>query len=129
MQLHPREVSHSLLTISDVVQGYTEGITQLQLLNCLVLRKDSDCEPTIVALAWDIAAKPHSMNIERIVSSYNLVKSIDRSTLSGDTVQDYLIVRHNMASVAKFDARPAVEGWISRRERRPQQDRDIYEYM
>ena len=35
-----------------------------------------------------------------------------------------------MASVAKFDVRPAaVEEWTSRRERRPQQDRDIQKYM
>ena len=37
-----------------------------------------------------------------------------RSSLSGDAVQDYLVVRHNMASVAKFDVRPAaVEEWTS----------------
>ena len=35
-----------------------------------------------------------------------------------------------MASVAKFDVRPAaVEEWTSRRERRPWQDRDIHKYM
>ena len=124
-----REVSHSLRTVSDVVQGYTEGITQFQLLNRLILQKDPDYEPTIVALARVIAAKPHSMDVERIVSSYNLIKSTDRSSLSGDALQDYLIVRHNMTSIAKFDVRPAVEEWISRRERRPRQDRDIQKYM
>ena len=53
-----------------------------------------------------------------------------RSSLSGDAVQDYFVVRHNMASVAKFDVRPAaVEEWTSRRERRPRQDRDIQKYI
>ena len=45
-----------------------------------------------------------------------------RSSLCGDALQDYLVVRHNMASVVKFDVRPAaVEEWkwTSRRERRP----------
>ena len=124
-----REVSHSLRAVSEVAEGCTENITQLQLLNRLILQKDPDYEPTIVALAGVIAAKPHSMDVERIVSSYNLIKSTDRSSLSGDTLQDYLIVRHNMACVAKFDIRLAVEEWLSRRERRPRQDRDIQRYM
>ena len=91
----------------------------MQLLNRLIHQKDPDYQPTIVALARVIAAKPHSMDVERIVSSYNLIKSMDHSSLSGDALQDYLVVRHNMASVANFDVRPAVEEWISRRERRP----------
>lgn len=43
-----REVSHCLCTVSDVVQDSTEGITQLQLLNRLILQKDPDYEPTIL---------------------------------------------------------------------------------
>ena len=52
------------------------------------------------------------------------------SSLSGDALQDYLVVRHTMASVAKFDVRLAtVEEWTSRRER-SRQDRDkIQKYM
>ena len=55
-----------------------------------------------------------------------------RSSLSGDAVQDYFVVRHNMASIAKFYVRPAaVEEWTSRRERRPRDKirRDIQKYM
>ena len=77
-----REVSYSLHTVSDVVQGYTEGFTQLQLLNCVILQKDPDYQPTIVALARVIAAKLRSMDVKGIVSSYNLIKSTDRSSLS-----------------------------------------------
>ena len=96
----------------------------------LILQNDPDYQPAIVALASIIAAKPHSMNVERNVSSYNLIKSTDRSSLSGDTVQDYLVVRHNMSLVAKFDVRPAAEEWITRRERlRPRQDRDVAKFM
>ena len=52
------------------------------------------------------------------------------SSLSGDALQDYLVVRHDMASVAKFDVRPtAVKEWTSRRERIPRQDRVIQKYM
>ena len=102
--------------MADAVQGYEENCTQFQLMKRLILQNDLDYKPAIVALARIIAAKPHSKHVERIVSSYNLIKSTDRSSLSGDTVQDYLVVRHNMPPVTKFDVRPATEDWIKRRE-------------
>ena len=43
------------------------------------------------------------MDVERLVSSYNLIKSTDCSSLSGDTLQYYL-VGHNIPCTAKFDA-------------------------
>ena len=43
-------------------------------------------------------------------------------------MQDYLVVRHNVPPVAKFDVRPATEEWITRRERRPRQDRDVAKF-
>ena len=76
-----------------------------------------------------VAAKLHSMDVERLISSYNLIKSTDYSSLSGDTLQDYLVVRHNMPCTAKFDARQAVEVWISRAQRKPRHDRDIAKFM
>ena len=115
--------------MADAVQGYEENCTQFQLMKRLILQNDLDYKPAIVALARIIAAKPHSKHVERIVSSYNLIKSTDRSSLSGDTVQDYLVVRHNMPPVAKFDVRSATEEWITRRERRPRQDRDVAKFM
>ena len=124
-----REVSRSLRTVADAVQGYEQNCTQFQLMKRLILHNDPDYQPAIVALARVIAAKPHSMDVERIVSSYNLVKSTDRSSLSGDTVQDYFVVRHNMPPVAKFDVRSAAEEWMTRRERRPRQDRDVAKFM
>ena len=69
------------------------------------------------------------MDVERLISSYNLIKSTDRSSLSGDTLQAYLVVRHNMPCTAKFDARQAVEVWISRAQRKPRHDRDIAKFM
>ena len=119
-----REVSHSLHTVSDVVQGYARLYRRLYSVAAIEPSNPSNYQPTIVALARVIAAKLHSMDVERIVSSYDLIKSTDRSSLSGDTLQDYLVVRHNMASIANFDVRPAVEEWMRRRERRPRQDRD-----
>ena len=117
-----REVSHSLHVVSDVVQGYTRLYRRLYSVAAIEPSNPSErsnYQPTIVALPRVISAKLHSMDVERVVSSYNLIKSTDRSSLSGDTLQDYLVVRHNMASIANFDVRPAVEEWMRRRERRP----------
>ena len=69
------------------------------------------------------------MDVERLLSSYNLVKSSDRSSFSGETLQDYLILRHNMPCIAKFDVRQAVEQWMSKAQRKPCQDRDVSKFM
>ena len=60
-----------------------------------------------------IAAKPHSMDVERIVSSYNLIKSSLHSSLEATTFCNYLIVRHNVPCVADFDVRPTVQAWMN----------------
>ena len=124
-----REVSRSLSVVGDVISGTDGAFTHFQLLQCLILSNDEEYRPVIVALARIVAAKPHSMDVERLISSYNLIKSTDRSSLSGDTLQDYLVVRHNMPCTAKFDARQAVEVWISRAQRKPRHDRDIAKFM
>ena len=47
-----------------------------------------------------------------LAHTHNLIKSVIFFTF-GDTVQDYLVVRHtgNMPPVAKFDVRSAAEEW------------------
>ena len=75
----------------------------------MLQKNDDNYKPTCIALARIVATMPHSMDVERIISSYNLIKSTDRSSLSNDTLKDYLVARHNMPCVAQFDVRPAVE--------------------
>lgn len=72
----------------------------------------------VAALARLIAAKPHSADVERLIKSYNLIKTIDRSSLSPETVRCSLYIRHNMPVVAQYDARPAVSLWLGDRNRR-----------
>ena len=83
----------------------------IQLLIFLMLRNISLY--TIVALARIFAAKPRSMDVERLISSYNFIKSTDCSSLTGETLQGYLTVWHNMPSIANFNVRQAVEEWMS----------------
>ena len=59
-----REVSRSLRTVADAVQGYEQNCTQFQLMKCLILHNHLDYQPAIVALARVIAVKPHSMDVE-----------------------------------------------------------------
>ena len=115
--------------VGDTVSGTESAVTHFQLLR-LILSDDEEYKPTIFALARIVAAKPHSMDVERLISSYNLIKSTDRSSLSGDYFcKIILFVRHNMPCTAKFDARQAVEVWMSRAQRKPRHDRDITRFM
>ena len=124
-----REVSRSLSIVADSINGAKSISTHFQLMQWLILLDDDECKPAMVGLARIVAAKPHLMDVERLVSSYNLIKSTDRSSLSGETLQNYLIVRHNMPCIAKLDVRQVVEGWMSKTQRKPQQDRDIIKFM
>ena len=79
--------------------------------------------PVSVAIARVLAAKPHSCDVERLVSAYNSYKDAERSSMSPDTLDAYLNIRLNMPPLADFDVRPAVLEWLqtkSRRERVPQ---------
>lgn len=62
---------------------------------------------------------PHSMYVERLVSSHNLIKSDIRSSMKRSTINDYLIIKESMGPVSKFDPRPAVAKWLQSRDRRP----------
>ena len=62
-------------------------VTHFHLLQRLILADDEEHKPTIVTSARVVAAKPHSKDVERLISSYNLIKSTDRSSLSGYTLQ------------------------------------------
>ena len=96
-----REVSRSLKIVSETVQEANQ-LTSSQLLKKLLPQNDDNYRPMCIALAR-IVSTAHSMDVERIISSYNLIKAIDRSSLSSDTIKDYLVVCHNMPCVAQFD--------------------------
>ena len=103
-------------------------LTSSQLLK-LLQKNDVDYRPMCIALARIVATMPHSMDVERIISSYNLIKTIDRSSLFSDTLKDYLVVRHNMPCVIQFDVRPAVEKWNKCIQRKPRQSGKIAKFM
>ena len=75
-----------------------------------------------VALARLLAAKPHSADVERLISSYNELKSPGRSSLSASTLRATLFIRHNLPPVAHWDPRPATYQWMTAKDRRPSQN-------
>lgn len=74
-----------------------------------------------VALARLLAAKPHSADVERLISSYNQLKTPDRSSLTAPSLSAMLFVRHNMPPLANWDPRPATYHWMTSTDRRPDQ--------
>jgi len=73
---------------------------------------NADWRSVSVAVARLLAAKPHSCDVERLVSAYNLMKDDDRSSLNAETVDAHLHVRMNMPVTSKFDVRPALRAWF-----------------
>jgi hypothetical protein len=67
-------------------------------------------KPLSVALSRIIASKPHSADVERLISSYNGLSS---------GLHAYLFIRHNMPPLAEWNPRPAVNMWINEKSRRP----------
>ena len=51
----------------------------------------------ITSLARIVAAKPHSADVEHLISVYNTLKSNDRASLSPGMINNYLHVSQNMA--------------------------------
>lgn len=77
--------------------------------------------PISLALARVLAAKPHSCDVERLVSGYNILKDDDRCSLNARTIDAHLHVRVNMPVLSKFDVRPAVRAWFTNADRRSRQ--------
>jgi len=76
-------------------------------------------EDRIFSNARTLVAKPHSCDVERLVSAYNLFKDDDRCSLSAETVDAYLHVHINMPVLADFDPRPVLTLWTRKSDRRP----------
>lgn len=64
---------------------------------------------------------PHSMQVERVLSHFNLVADDRRSTIAEDTINAHLLVALNGTGTATYDPRPAVALFLERRKRRYQE--------
>jgi hypothetical protein len=119
------------MPLGDFVSSYREVCDQFSVktLNALNPRDvitlicKTECWQTMtVALARLLAAKPHSADVERLISSYNQLKTYQRSALSASSLSANLFIRHNMPPVAQWDPRPAIYHWMTKKDRRPDQN-------
>ena len=94
-----------------------KSMTTTALLKHIVSSR-LEMEELVTALARVSVTKPHSADVERLIRSYSLIKTIDRASLSAETLKCYLYIRHNMPVLAKFDPRPAVLLWLTDKDRR-----------
>ena len=84
----------------------------------LVTLRNIDWLPLSIAVARVLAAKPHSCDVERLVSAYNLAKDDDRCSLAENTLDAYLHIHINMPVLSKFNPRPALHHWYTSKQRR-----------
>jgi hypothetical protein len=61
-------------------------------------------------------AKPHSADVERLISYYNIMKTSRRSSLSPETIKNCLYIRVNMVSVNNINPQPAVLIWLNKKD-------------
>ena len=121
------------LPLCDFVASYREvsdsfslkELTEMNprdMFNLIRARKVECWQSLATALARLLAAKPHSADVERLISSYNQLKTPDRSSLTPPALSAMLFVRHNMPPVAMWDPRPATFEWMTSKDRRPNQN-------
>lgn len=61
--------------------------------------------------------KPHSADVERLISYYNVIKTSDRSQLTPDTIKDSLYIKINMPTLSEFNPHAAVIEWLKSKKR------------
>ena len=70
------------------------------------------------AIARILAAKPHSSDVERLISCSVALKCTSRSRMLLETENLNLYVHYNMPPLDKWNPKPAVICWMNERERR-----------
>lgn len=82
------------------------------------LLKAKEYEVVVTVLARIAAAKPHSADVERLISANNILKSAHRCSLDVKTENLYLYVYFNMPTLELWDPRPAIVKFIELKNRR-----------
>jgi hypothetical protein len=95
----------------DFLKGKVRSTTLRDIL-CLTLNNE-EWSSLSIALARLLVAKPHSCDVERLVSAYNLFKDDDRCSLFSETLHAYLHVHTNMPPLADFNVHPALHDWMT----------------
>lgn len=71
----------------------------------------------LTTLARIQAITPHAADVERLISSNNILRSSHRYSLKTETQNKYLYVHFNMPVLSEWDPRPAVTTFLSKTHR------------
>ena len=69
-------------------------------------------------LSCFFVVSPHSMAVEKCISTYNMLFTDLRMATSSETLVNRLFIYWNGVPTAKFDPRPAVDEFLARKDRR-----------
>ena len=72
----------------------------------------------IIALSKVLAAKPHSCDVERLISACNLLKTSIRNRMDIKTQNLYMYVHLSMETLEEWDPRPCIIRWLNQKEHR-----------
>lgn len=108
------------LEYSEVIDlGFSETLKKLSLIEMIQMFIRLGNYPILTTIFARIAAaKPHSADVERLISCNNILKTEKRSLLSIQTENLYLYVYFNMPPLESWDPRPAITKWIKMKDRR-----------
>jgi len=82
------------------------------------LSKSGSFNTILTIFSRVLAAKPHSADVERLISTSNILKSADRQNLLVESENEYLFVHFNMPPLSLWDPRDAVLSWTNETSRR-----------
>ena len=88
-----------------------QGLNLLQLLQYLC-RNRHMFPNLLMAFARFLAAKPHSCDVERLISACNLLKTSTRNRLNVKTQNLYLYIHFNMPTLEDWDPRSCIVNWL-----------------
>ena len=111
-QLFPTKV----LLIVDVGEMTELTISDQRLLLKAIIGGKS-MKSLHVALARIIAAKPQSADVERLISTYNKIKTDGRSSISPETLCKYMFIAINMPDLASFNFCSPAKLWLEKKRR------------
>lgn len=82
------------------------------------LSKSGSFNTILTIFSRVLAAKSHSADVERLISTSNILKSADRQNLLVESENEYLFVHFNMPPLSLWDPRDAVLSWTNETSRR-----------
>ena len=123
------EIICSDLPLMELSLEFNSIVTSPELLRTLqnlclsqmvqyLARKRNIYPNIVIALARIWAAKPHSCDVERLISACNLVKTSLRNSVDVETQNLYLYVHFNMSTLEEWDPRMFVVKWLQQKQRR-----------